>query len=451
MKLKNIRWLNRRVARKAGQMLLLVIGSTVAALLGAELAVRGFGLFIQAREMSAHVVSDDSDRVLRSQIHPYLGWSGLPGSKERADEVMVNRYFNDGLPEDRPWERISVNVLGFLSEYPDYRYLNDGRVVVGIFGGSVANYFANTMQKGLAKRLSVILRIPEERIAVISLAAGGYKQPQQVLALTYAQMLGIRFNILINIDGFNELAHGGTDCGKGHHPVFPSRELFATITGLSSGRTTLWSLRTTLRVAELRAGANHLLLVARTSFWLQHSELARAVASLWALRNLRKADVLERRLHERFAAEVSSAGIVPDLADRRLGSPEGCWELIAELWARGSRLMSDHAHRINARYIHILQPNQYVPGSKPLSVAEHSYAFQPGHVWSKNVAGGHRYLQVQGKRLLREGIAFHDLTALFKDERTDIYIDTCCHFNNKGNEILLDAIVAALAKKTRTN
>jgi hypothetical protein len=446
-----LRWLKRKPINKFVQIFLLLSGSIIVALACAELAVRGFGWLKEERAMSAHVESDGSDRILRWQINPYLGWSGLPGAKDRPDHVMLNRYFNDGLPEDQPWERISVNALGFFSEYPDYRDLHDDRVVVGIFGGSVADYFANTMQKRLAKRLSVILRIPEERIAVISLATGGYKQPQQVLALTYAKMLGIRFNILINIDGFNEIALGGTDCGKGHHPVFPSRELFTTITGFSSGRATLWSLRTTLRVAELKANARDLLLMTQTNFWIQQSELARAVAGLWVQRNLRKADVLERRLQERFAAEVSSDGIVPDLADRRLGSPEGCWELVAELWARGSRLMADHARRINARYVHILQPNQYVPGSKPLSEAERGYAFQPDHAWSKNAAGGYRYLQDQGDLLLREGIAFHDFTAIFKDQQAPIYIDTCCHINNKGNEILLDAIVGALDKKASTN
>jgi hypothetical protein len=40
----------------------------------------------------------------------------------------------------------------------------------------------------------------------VKAAIGGYKQPQQLMALNYFTALGGEFDVLVNVDGFNEVA-----------------------------------------------------------------------------------------------------------------------------------------------------------------------------------------------------------------------------------------------------
>ena len=88
------------------------------------------------------------------------------------------------------------------------------------------------------------------------------------------------------------------------------------------------------------------------------------------------------------------------------------------------------------RYFHFLQPNQYVPDSKRLGEEERETAFTADHPYRRGVEKGYPFLVQSGRELSRRGIRFHDLTMTFSDTDEQIYIDDCCHYNEKGNEIL---------------
>ena len=42
------------------------------------------------------------------------------------------------------------------------------------------------------------------------------------------------------------------------------------------------------------------------------------------------------------------------------------------------------------------------------------------------------------------GVRFHDLTRIFENHPETIYRDTCCHVNQRGNELLGEAIAEAI-------
>ena len=44
------------------------------------------------------------------------------------------------------------------------------------------------------------------------------------------------------------------------------------------------------------------------------------------------------------------------------------------------------------------------------------------------------------------GINFLDATAIFDDIKERVYVDRSCHYNDKGYELLIDAIIARLAE-----
>src|SRR5690606_21695101 len=57
---------------------------------------------------------------------------------------------------------------------------------------------------------------------VVTLALGGYKQPQQVMAVNWLLSLGARVDVVVNVDGFNEVALPLAESGSvGTHPFYP--------------------------------------------------------------------------------------------------------------------------------------------------------------------------------------------------------------------------------------
>ena len=52
--------------------------------------------------------------------------------------------------------------------------------------------------------------------------------------------------------------------------------------------------------------------------------------------------------------------------------------------------------------------------------------------------------------MIDQGVNFHDLTMIFANKVEPIYIDTCCHFNKTGNEILGTVIGQAIIQDINT-
>ena len=96
------------------------------------------------------------------------------------------------------------------------------------------------------------------------------------------------------------------------------------------------------------------------------------------------------------------------------------------------------------RYYHFLQPNQYVPGSKPLSAAERKTAYQDAHPARPFIEQGYPLLRQAGRRLAGRGVHFHDLSTAFARNGETFYYDSCCHVNRAGAEALAAPIARAL-------
>ncbi len=64
---------------------------------------------------------------------------------------------------------------------------------------------------------------------------------------------------------------------------------------------------------------------------------------------------------------------------------------------------------------------------------------------------GYPLLLALSKDLKKEGIEFHDITMIFKDEKETIYRDDCCHLNKKGNDVLAHHIGQTILKYYENN
>ena len=148
-------------------------------------------------------------------LHPYLGY-------------VVNPEINK-VQHRRKKGRLVVSELGFFEppgkNEPDAssQDATGPPLRVGIFGGSVAFIFSFTSRDQLAAALATLPGVEGRAIAIRSFALGRYKQPQQLEALAYLLALGENFDVVINIDGFNDIVIPSLqNIPQGVDPVYPA-------------------------------------------------------------------------------------------------------------------------------------------------------------------------------------------------------------------------------------
>ena len=362
-------------------------------------------------------------RLRKSVLHPFLGQVLNP-------EVAV------GHKKPKAWTE--AQDFGFSRAksgrifYPP----SDDRIVAAIFGGSVANVLGNIGQKTLVEELGRAERFAGKEIVVVNLGQGGYKQPQQLISLNYFLSLGAHFDVVINLDGFNDIALAPAALvNRGIFPFFPQSWYFL-VQDLDAdqrraiGELTYLRTRTRERAAAFSASP------------LRFSPTA---TLLWRIADRRLARTLvaaERALDE--AEGGSTTSYQTRGPDREYSSPEELATELAGVWQRSSLQMHALCTTLGIEYHHFLQPNQYVPSSKPLSDEERRDAYDENHRYAAGAMAGYPLLSARGAELRERGIHFHDLTRVFADVSETIYVDTCCHINWLGNRILASRIARAI-------
>jgi hypothetical protein len=365
----------------------------------------------------------------REVLHPFLGF-------------VFNRELNR---LERRHERgmLEIGPHGFFQPPPSWRA--DGRSLdpddadftVAFFGGSVSMVLSFAGRRPFLERLAELPETAGRRIAVDSFALGSFKQPQQLQALSYLLSQGERFDAVVNLDGFNELAlpwaHGR---GQQVYPAFPRD----------------WAERTRRRpdprrqrLAGEAAYLNHLRAAAAERWLDSPLRWSVAVNLLWSWRDRRwavRAAAAERQLaalaagERRFEQQGPSEPAVGD---------EQYLHRLADDWQRSSRLMAHLCDSLGIVYLHVLQPNQYVADSKPLSAAERRDAWRADHPYREPIARGYPLLIAAGAELSADGVQFRDASGLFRGLSETLYQDTCCHLNARGNERLARFVAEQLA------
>lgn len=357
-------------------------------------------------------------------IHPYLGYVLDP--RYNSDAYLAHH----GCP---------VNDYGFLDSADPIHKRSRDRVVIGITGGSVAYYFSVQGTPGLERELKKSPAFADKEIVWVRMALGGYKQPQQLMALNYLLALGAEFDILINIDGFNEVALSPIeDIALGVNPSFPR-----LWNQLVVGQQDLEVRRRSGKITCLRE--------TRTQWAEQFCRLPCAYSPslflIWKVRDhyLNRALAQETQLLQSHVPETN-----PYCArgpKTHLAGDEAMYAAIADLWKQSSLQLERTCRANGIRYYHFLQPNQYVAGSKPMGAEERKVAYLEGHLYGKGVVNGYPWLRRKSTELLAEGVRFRDLSMVFATVEEALYVDNACHFNARGNEIMAPAIAEAILRR----
>ena len=308
-------------------------------------------------------------------------------------------------------------------------------VVIGLMGGSVAQRVAPFLQEALNRRFAAN-QLPR-RPVVLNLAVVAAKQPQQMMIVANTLLLGGEFDLIVNLDGVNEVV-GGEEWNfkNGVFPFLPQ----------------WWDKRVGLTRAEV-------LLAGQVGALRREQARLTAAGETSLLRWSAVFGLAQRWRQERIAAAISQrnrqlAAAATDYSLEKHGP--GHWpgrdELFPEaarVWYRGSLLLARLAEVAGADYYHFLQPSQYVPGAKPLSAPERKAAYKPEGGYGAATIKGYPLLRQYNRDLPGQGIHYFDLTGIFVDHPETLYIDDCCHLNDRGNELLAAAMVRRLEPALR--
>ena len=367
-----------------------------------------------------------------------------------AAELVLHPYMGFVYDPETAWMEASLATGGLkLSEHGFFvlpRPAGTGpEWTVAVFGGSVAAMFSVDGRKALTEALASSPHLRGQRIRVRSFALGGFKQPQMAQALSYLMSLGERFDAVVELDGFNDIAVSfGDHRATGKFPFYPR-----DWESLAGGAPSVEDLRRLGAIAYLQDRR------AEQARLFGQKPLRWSVAASLAWRGL------DRRLARQIAAAREAAATRRTQATgyrvrgpvRQYASDDALLRDIAAVWARSSLQMHRLCAGAGIVYHHFLQPNQYVPGSKPMGAAEKALAFQANHPYRGAVERGYPLMQEAGRELARQGVAFTDLVPLFAAAPQPIYSDACCHVNQDGNDALGRRIgtelAADLARRSR--
>ena len=150
-------------------------------------------------------------------------------------------------------------------------------------------------------------------------------------------------------------------------------------------------------------------------------------------------------IEERIRTAVTPRTRFLETGPKILEFAEGdVYQHLVGIWQRSSLQLHHQCQANGIRYYHFLQPNQYVAGSKELNSEERRQAFDEHHAYRLGVEKGYPLLVAAGQNLVQEGVQFRDLTHVFSDIGDTVYRDTCCHLNQRGDEILATNIARAI-------
>ena len=362
----------------------------------------------------------------REVIHPYLGFVVNP---EAQTEGM------------RAFHGVSVSRYGFLDDNGPIQTRARDRFVVGIFGGSFASWVYLDARDTLSHRLEATGLLADRRVVVVDAALGGYKQPQQLMALGYLLSLGGEFDAVVNVDGFNEVVLPVLENLPKRVSLFYPRNWF-----LRTGTLSRPLAARTFGMVALLEERRGLVASCFSATALDRSATGNAVwAALdrYLVRRLGRAEGGFLRADGRDEAYVTS-GPYQDYPDRA-----SMFLALADMWKVSSIQMSRLAAANGALYLHFLQPNQYLEGTKPMGEAEVEVAIDANEPYGPVAQEGYPFLVAAAKELPAAGVDYHDLTTAFSEVGDPLYRDGCCHVNTAGSaiiaELVADAIVARLA------
>ena len=392
------------------------------------------------------VNAEDLRRALRQglsqtdfRISPYYGYNLAPneripvGDSRAQDLARPQCKFRVNVLCEKGGVYYVTNNYGFNSvlDYP-YRKQGDDEYVIGLFGGSMAVAFAKfTMPELYEDILPQVPALRGKKVTLLSFAREGFKQPQPLETLAYFLSIGQRFDLVVNIDGANEIIHALVNNRAGVDYSMPSDGQIRDLVNMFSAAVYQETGRPALLSFFFWKKARERLLLEMSKIPLAGPALLLELGAELAGRLGARAEKSALKL-DPSAALAQPVYILPQ---RPGTSPEQALEESIATWRRSSILMAGMLRSYGIPYLHVLQPNQYL-SAKPFSEEEKRTALAWDKWWAQPIHDGYVRMLAESKELTKAGVNFASAVHVYDDVRETIYADDCCHTNPEGMLLL---------------
>ena len=396
--------------------------------------------FFYTRTKGKEKVVEDIERIgirldesIVERLHPFFGYVLKQGA-----------FPNEKL-------KLKVNKEGFYSLY-EYPFIktNKNQFIVGIFGGSVANNFAvdEYVNQRLSKKLQSYPEFADREIVVLNFGNGGYKQPQQLLILNYFLALGQELDLVINIDGFNEVALSNLNNKAQLDIGMPSVQHIQPLTSLANNNLSPEAMSSIVQISEtkkqLKAGIDK----------LQTCQLAlcHAVTSLQVkqlVNNYQQAVVKYDAQVKQSNSDTAKSGIVYIPKADSVLQDAAAFDKMASLWYESSIAMNQILSSKKIKYFHFIQPNQYYPTKRVFTAKEKEIAISKDSPYIEGVTKGYPVLLSKVDDLQKAGVNVFSAVNILDNTKETVYKDACCHYNSVGEEVLANYVSSSIIKVIR--
>ncbi|RKZ76893.1 MAG: hypothetical protein DRQ57_01900 [Gammaproteobacteria bacterium] len=367
-------------------------------------------------------------------LHPYFGWINVPNKKFNEIDTVLNRI-------DPYHNTYSTNNWGFPSSF-DYPYIRQpDDFLVFILGGSVAAYFGIVEGSHFVKKLKEIGI--KKSIKLINLASFGYKQPQQLNVFLHAIVSGMKPDLVINIDGFNEIGLGYSN--KVHYsmnPVYPSgHHWFSNIFELSNE---LGSRKDIVKLLANKYSLNEMeLRLYKYLTKFSGSNIVRIV--LLTIYDYMK--VQEAKIEESISIKASSSSNITknfysSVYQSDTNFHSSC-EYLVSIWRNSVNLIDNVCDKMGCFFVEVAQPTFSYKYSKDVLTANEKSSFSHG-TWDQGIKSCYGILEKDIGIMKTKGLNTLNLIRVFKSINSDIFVDQV-HFNKKGYDIFSNKIIDYLS------
>ena len=395
--------------------------------------------FFYTRTKAKEKVVEDIERIgirldesIVERLHPFFGYVLKQGA-----------FTNEKL-------KLKVNKHGFFSLY-EYPFIktNKKQFIIGVFGGSVANNFAVDEYKNqiLSKKLQSYPEFADREIVVLNFGNGGYKQPQQLLILNYFLALGQELDLVLNIDGFNEVALSNLNNKAQIELGMPSVQHIQPLTNLASNvspEVMSAIVQINDNKKQLKAGIDKL---QTCQLALCHAVTSLRVKQL--VNNYQQAIVKYDAEVKKSNADTANSGIVYVPKADSVLPDRAAFDKMASMWYESSIGMNQILSSRKIKYFHFIQPNQYYPTKRVFTAKEKEIAINKESPYIEGVKKGYPVLLSKVDDLQKARVNVFSAVNILDNTKETVYKDACCHYNSVGEEVLANYISSSIIKVVR--
>ncbi len=289
------------------------------------------------------------DSVVEDELHRILRENERAGATQKSADAASSDFQAERLLQPFFAFDTRDGLAQIDQRIADLRETSGDSFDVLVLGGSVANTACSLGGRHLMDRLEKSPRFAGKKPRLWNFARNDFKQPQELEFLLYLTALGAKPEVVIEVDGRNEILIGTTNASSGTHPIFPSLRAWGPLAfGGATDRDSLDSLiEAGVAKREIQARCERLLAGELHCALLAGAEL-RSIASSIERRNA--AFEKYRRRSDESAQHAVIAG--PSFQDR----PDLTLGACVNIWRETTRSMSDVCKARGIRFLEIIEP-----------------------------------------------------------------------------------------------